>query len=154
MFSNLQQFYVTLLSNSSQKLYPSNTLSAFTCHLAQEIDLGSNDSWEVGLAEFTYSPAALGNFKPAITFVGDTNHLIYCDLIPPQFVGSNLVRCLRSYIFASLSGQHIFDNIYYMPVEKRRFQDVRIEVRNLEGKLATFKTSTTPVKLVLHFRRI
>jgi hypothetical protein len=40
-------FYVTLLSNSSQELYPSNTISSFTVHLAQPIDMGSTDRWEV-----------------------------------------------------------------------------------------------------------
>jgi hypothetical protein len=38
-------FYVTLLSNALQKLYSSNTLSSFTVHLAQPLDLGSTDRW-------------------------------------------------------------------------------------------------------------
>jgi len=44
-------FYVTLLSNSSTKAYPDNTISAFTVQVAYEIDLGT-DTWEVALCEF------------------------------------------------------------------------------------------------------
>ena len=49
-------FYVTLFSNESQKLYLANTLAAFTARLKQPIDLGSNDTWEVGVCEFTCHP--------------------------------------------------------------------------------------------------
>ena len=48
-------FYVTLLSNSSQKLSDKYT-SAFTIHLAQPIDLGSTEKWEVGVCEFSCHP--------------------------------------------------------------------------------------------------
>jgi len=48
------QFYVTLLSNASKEVFPDNTLTAFTIHLAQPIDLGSSSDWEVRLAELSY----------------------------------------------------------------------------------------------------
>jgi len=41
-------FYITLFSNASQKPHPNNTLAEFTIQLAQRIDLGSTDNWEVG----------------------------------------------------------------------------------------------------------
>ena len=43
-----RHFYITLFSNASQKIHPSNTLSELTIQLAQRIDLGSTDNWEVG----------------------------------------------------------------------------------------------------------
>ena len=46
-------FYVTLFSNSSKEVFPENTLTAFTIHLAQPIDLDQSDL-EVGLAELSY----------------------------------------------------------------------------------------------------
>jgi len=33
-------FYITLLSNASQDVYPDNTVGAFTVKLAETIDLG------------------------------------------------------------------------------------------------------------------
>jgi hypothetical protein len=87
------QFYVTVFSNASQNLYPDNTLATFTTHLAQPISLDPNERWEVGVCEVSCSPPQVGNFRP-ILLVGDTNVLIYCNLITPQFVGGNIVRCL------------------------------------------------------------
>ena len=46
------KFCVTLLSNSSMKAYPDNTIPAFTVQPAHEIDLGT-DSWEVAICEFS-----------------------------------------------------------------------------------------------------
>ncbi len=88
-------FYVTLLSNGSQKLYPANTLSAFTTLLAQPIDLGSTDRWEVGVCEFTCHPTNTGTFTP-LQVISANNALIYCNLILQQFVISQYVRCLRT----------------------------------------------------------
>jgi len=153
--SNLdpKHFYVTLLSNTSKSLYPDNTIAALTAELARPVELGYSDNWEVGICEFSYPPNSVGTFKNT-TVVGDTTGLIYCDLIPPQNVGRALVRCMRTFIYPSLSGEHLFDNVYYLPVEKRTFKSIRIEILQLTGKPVEFKSSTTPSKVVLHFRRV
>ena len=41
-----------------------------------------------------------------------------------------------------------------MPVEDRRFQDIRIEFLTTEGLGITFEDSTTPTKVLLHFRKM
>ena len=148
-----KHFYVTLLSNTTKNLYPDNTIAAFTAELARPIELGYYDSWEVGICEFSYPPNSVGTLKHT-TVVGDTTGLIYCDLVPPQYVGRALVRCMRTFIYPALSGEHLFHNVYYLPVEKRTFKSIRIEILQLTGKPVEFKTSTTPSKLVLHFRRV
>jgi len=89
-----KHFYVTLFSNASKEMYPNNTVATFTIHLAQTIDLGSSTDWEAGLGEFSCQPAKTRT-APS---VGETNVLIYCDLISPQFVGNNCVRLLRTFI--------------------------------------------------------
>jgi hypothetical protein len=53
-------FYIILLSNASQKLYPSNRLSSFTVRLLEPVDLGSTDRCEVGLCEVTCRPYNVG----------------------------------------------------------------------------------------------
>ena len=40
-----KQFYVTLISNASQSLYPDNTVPAFTAQLAHPIELGPGDAY-------------------------------------------------------------------------------------------------------------
>jgi hypothetical protein len=147
-----KQFYVTVFSNASQKFYPDNTLATFTTHFAQPISLDPAERWEVGVCELSFPPPQVGNFRSLL--VGDTNVLIYCSLIALQFVGGNLVRCFRTFITPTQHCHHVFENVYYVPVEKRRFQDIRIELLNLEGKQVNFKDSRTPVKMVLHFCRV
>jgi hypothetical protein len=71
-------FYVTLFSNASQETYLDNRLTDFTVQLAQRIDLGSTDRWEVDLCDFRCPHPKLG---------GMINALMYCDLIMRQFVG-------------------------------------------------------------------
>jgi len=84
----------------------------------------------------------------------ETLALIYCNLISPQFVGYSTVRGMRTYVIpSSKSCQHEFRNVYYVPVEQRRFQDIRIEFLTTEGLHTPFEDSTTPTKLVLHFRK-
>jgi hypothetical protein len=84
-------FYVTLLSNMSQKRYPSNTLSSFTVRLAQPIDLGSTDRGEVGVCEVSCSSVNVGTYA-RVQVISANNAIIYCNLISQQFVGSQYVR--------------------------------------------------------------
>ena len=98
-------------------LRPDNSINAFTSELAQVTDLGPDDRWEVGLCEFTCPPEKVGTIKP-IEVVGNTNVIIYCNLVKPQFVVDNLISCLRTVIVPSLHCETKFENIYYLPVEK------------------------------------
>ena len=123
MGSDRNNFYVTLFSNGSQKLYTANTLSA--------INVGAFAGLAVVSAQIAF---------------------LYCDLISPQFVGSQYVRCLRTFVHPTTYCNNIFENLYYMPVEKRRFQDIRIEILRQTGEWPNFKASDVPTNVVLHFR--
>ena len=109
------------------KAYSDNTISAFTVQLAREIDLaGTAGRW----------PPKVDSQKPHAVFY-DTNALIYCDLIAPQFVSHSKVPCLRTFIpptaFCNEVVQptafynKVFENLYYLPVEKRKkIRDITI----------------------------
>jgi len=76
-------FYVTLFSNASKEVFPDNTLTAFTIHLAQPIDLGPSD-WEVRLAELSYkAPNRQIMRGKLIDVISSVNVLVFCDLITP-----------------------------------------------------------------------
>ena len=111
-------FYITLFSNASQKLHPDNTLAEYTIQLAQRIDLGSRDNWEVGLRKFSCPPPLRSGNINLVDVIGETNVMVYCDLTTPQFVGSNYVRCLRTFIRPSKLCDYAFHNVYYVRVEK------------------------------------
>ena len=72
MANDPKHFYVTLLSNVSQTIYPTNTLVSFTAHLAQPIDLGSTDRWEVGVCEMTCHPPNIGTYREIKTLTENT----------------------------------------------------------------------------------
>ena len=48
-------------------------------------------------------------------------------------------------------GEHVYEYIYYLPVEKHTIKNIRIEILQLTGKRVKFKGSKTPTKIVLHF---
>jgi len=89
-----------------------------------------------------------------LDYISSLNALIYCDLIAPQFVGEDKVRVIRPIIVWPATGIHLYQNIYYFPVEKNESQDIRIEIRKLGGEPPEFQKTDVPVKVVLHFRRI
>jgi len=66
---------------------------------------------------------------------------------------------MRTFVFPSSSSssssscQHEFRNVYYVPVEQRRFQDIRTEFLMTEGLHIPFEDSTKTTKVVLHFRK-
>jgi len=45
---------------------------------------------------------------------------------------------MRTFIYPALSGEHVFDNVYYLPVEKRTFKSIGIEILQLTGKPVEF----------------
>jgi len=55
---------------------------------------------------------------------------------------------------ANYGGEFLYENVYYAPVEKKTFRDIRIEILNLSGERIVFRYSKTPLKAVLHFRRV
>ena len=96
------------------KAYPNSTIGAFTVLLADEKDLGT-DRWVVAIYEFSCPPPTVGTITPHVVIV-NTNVLIYCDLIIPQFVGQLKVRCLRTFIYPTVFCNHVFENLYYLAV--------------------------------------
>jgi hypothetical protein len=146
-------FYVTLFSNASQNVYHSNTIAAFTIQLAKTIELGPSEKWELGLCEISFPPPAVGTVRPTM-LVGGSNVLVYCDLLEPLFIGTAMARYLATFIVPSVYNNYLFKNVYYVPVEKSTFRDIRIEVLTLSGRRIAIKHSKTPMKVVLHFKRV
>ena len=84
------------------------------------------------VCEFTCYPINAGTFA-GLDVVSDKIAFLYCDLISPQFVGSQYVRCLRTFLLPTTYCSNIFENLFYVPLEKRRFQDIRIEILRQTG---------------------
>ena len=89
-----------------------------------------------------------------IAVISSVNVVVYCDLITPQMVGTESFRLLRVIICPTQLGNHLFHNIYYLPVEKKLFQDIRIELREASGEPAALEACIIPTNVVLIFRRV
>ena len=101
------------------------------------------DGWKVGLCEFTCHPRNVGTFA-GLDVVSTKIAFLYCDLISPQFVGSQYVRCLRTFVLPTTYCNKVFGNVYYGPVEKLRFQDMRIELKRQTGEPPELKSGDVP----------
>ena len=134
------------------KAYPNNTIGAFTVQLAHELDL-ITVKWEVAICEFSCSPPSVGTVKSHV-FVGYTNASFYCDLISPKLVNHLKVRCLRTFSHPTAFCNLVFENLYYISVEKRTFREITIHIFYTAGIPIAFKSSKTHAKVVLHFRSV
>ena len=50
--------------------------------------------------------------------------------------------------------EHVYDYIYYLPVEKHTIKNMRIDILQLTVKGVEFKSSKKPTKIVLNYRRV
>ena len=106
----------------------------------------------IGYLRNDVSPACI-RYWSAQTTIGNTNVLFYCNVIAPQYIDSDLVRCLRTFFYRSTTCENVFHKIHYVRVEQRKFQEIRIEILKANGKRVHFKGSKVPTKVVLHFRK-
>jgi hypothetical protein len=82
---------------------------------------------------------------------------IYCDIVEPQYFGHELSRILKMVSIAKnnkIYGQTVhkeFQRLQYIPVMKKYFETVTIELRDKTGAYLPFVSGTC--MLVLHFRK-
>jgi hypothetical protein len=83
--------------------------------------------------------------------------LIYCDLIEPVVFGDTLAKVLRivniekNKSFGSSSHKE-FEKIQYLPLLKKEFETISIELRDETGRFMPFEFGT--VMVVLHFIKL
>jgi hypothetical protein len=102
-------------------------------------------AWQVLFCKLAYLRAEPGN---ELQFV-----FVYCEPIAPQFVSNTLARCLRTVHYPSVEGHHVFDNVYYVFVEKTDFQRVSPELLTNRGGRSPFPYIVKPQLAVPNFRQ-
>lgn len=85
--------------------------------------------------------------------------LIYCDILDPQIIGDSWGKVLsvistnagipRPYFGQPCST--MFNPPQYISVQSQNFESIKIDIRDIEGRLMPFQYGTLSVKL--HFRR-
>lgn len=95
---------------------------------------------------------------PANLYLGLPSQLyIYCDIVEPQMVGDVMCPLLRivsldpvKYVYGS-NKMHVFSPPHYVPVMRREFDIIEIDIRSNTGENIPFQFGTSCVKL--HFTR-
>lgn len=137
---------------------------------SRKIHVGIQDS---GIVNLTLSPklnlqlgfepdvnlcVARESRHPANVLLGLPAQLfVYCDIIEPQVIGDVHAKVLRiavidsrRYMYGSYQTQ-MFSPAHYVPVLKREFENIEIDIRTSTGSRVPFLFGTACVKL--HFRR-
>lgn len=96
---------------------------------------------------------------PANIWVGLPSQMfVYCDLVEPQVVGdilSSLMRVVNVTADNYNYGTHkdvIFSPPHYIPIMRREFENLEIDIRTDSGELMPFEFGTLSLKL--HFKKI
>jgi len=112
--------------------------------IAHHIDLDSTSFWEVAISEISCSKSP----------EGENLVLLYCNMISPLLVCDSTVRSVRTFrLYPSATCHYEFQNVQYVPVEQRRFQDIRIDFLTTYGLYIPFQDRTTPTNVVLQIRK-
>lgn len=79
---------------------------------------------------------------------------VYCDVIEPTIVGDTKVQLLRTVDLATdgkSSVHHIFTTPVYVPLQKKHFDSIEVNIMTDTGEPVPFASGKSVV--VLHFRR-
>lgn len=82
--------------------------------------------------------------------------MLYCDLIEPQFVGYDLCQIVKiintteALMEFGTPSHRSFQKIHYVPVLKKEFDSVEINIRDITGQLFPFRHGIVMMKL--HFK--
>lgn len=139
MMNTIDDFtYVTLLSNSSLKYYPNNSLSRFTVKLPNVINLSANENWYVGLMSVAHTSISNEEKIPAKIKIKSTAR--------QGFTNNKLIVLLNSApnFYNEVKQENFFDR--YSPLVKFEKEDfIRgqpfIQIEALHGVNVIIKTN-------------
>lgn len=106
----MEDFFVTLVSNSSMNIFPNNTTSSFTVHLSEKITL--RGQWNVAIAEIHYNY----NF---FNVTSENNKVILSHAEPDSHSDNSLNKILPSVIREIKTGYYntihdLIDSVNYL----------------------------------------
>jgi hypothetical protein len=137
-----QRVYATLTSNMSIQYSPS---------LAAILGIGPEQNPMKNMDEDTLT--VKGNLVSDIEG-GIHSIYVYCDILEHVPVGDTKAPLLR---IVDAGGEHgemlykSFDNLLYMPLQKKNFDSIEIDIRNSFGEPIAFESGQ--LVATLHFRR-
>jgi hypothetical protein len=86
---------------------------------------------------------------------------IYCDLVRARPIGDSMSPLLRTVAVKNPNVQgrdgtnirsEVFNNVYFLPMQKKSFQNIEIDIRDDTGKKVPFESGKVEITLV--FRQV
>lgn len=124
----------------------------------KSLKLSNRLSFQLGFEPNTNLYAIKHGSHPANILLGIIPQMfIYCDIVEPQVVGDTVAQLLRivtvdkdKYVYGSHK-MITFSQPHYIPVLKREFETLEIDIRSDSGKPVPFEFGTVCIKL--HFKK-
>lgn len=101
--------------------------------------------------------ASFQNGSPVDMTAGIHSLFVYCDVVDPSFVGDSLTKLLRYVEIPSKTafGEQVvilYDNPHYVPVLKKDFDSIEIDIKDDAGETIPFQFGRSIV--TLEFKRV
>lgn len=114
---------------------------------------------QLGFEPWTNLCVPKESHHPANVLLGlPTQLFVYCDIIEPQVIADVFAKVLRiavvdsrKYLYGTQQSQ-MFSPPHYVPVLKREFENIEIDIRTNTGDRVPFLFGTVCVKL--HFKKL
>ena len=117
------------------------------------LDVGPHVASLLGL-DNTYFPRGPHRGRTAINADPIYSLYIYSDLVEPRVVGDVMAPLVRIVPVLGKHGENImksYENVHYIPLQRRSFETVEIDIKDRTGKTVPFERGT--LNVTLHFRR-
>jgi len=117
--------------------------------------LGLQPSYSLGDTPIYQSPiVSKADYNP-FEFFKPKQMFIYCDLVQPQFIGTQLLPIIRQFITGTEHGKletKTFEKLYYMPVAQKTINTIEINLLDDTSQFINFQNESI-VTCMLHFRK-
>lgn len=134
--------YVYIQSDDSDEYFKDNKPFNFKIHLKYPLLMPG--MWKVGMtAFFTNIDGKTKQSRETLC--------VYCNFCEESIVKGQLQKLLRHVpITKQGKWEHMFQNVYYIPVSRKEIFEMEFYIRTTDGSFASFLNK--PVSIEIHFK--
>ena len=156
MNNTINQFYLTLPSDSSMEVFPHNTLCCYTAKLPQAIHLDQDAHWEVALVEMIHPTQIKNIVENQNTFTVEVydeqlqKHLDERSIVSDPFKTEDPKTKRSTYLITIPTGYY-FSGQHLVTTLSTRFNTVFAKVLDKAKKSVTFEYNKVARRLMIKF---
>ena len=161
--------YVSNINELLEESYINKTEIEFTTNTDGKVTITLRDGYRVRLRREQAIVLGFMNFEDSeetyhvkYTKTGsykanlhrETNILVYCNIVQPQIVGDRLIPLVATVPYQKTSESYdetfyAVENIYYIPVQTKAFQNVKVHLRSSTEEPIPFEHGRAAITLHL-----